>query len=198
MGLVMSDTQAATTDITNLTYTDILALVTERRDAVDRLEAFLRSKTNWATAPASTRFHLAHEGGLIKHSINVVRTLLRLREALAPDIAEESCAIVGLYHDVGKVGTEGGHYYLPNPSEWHVRNRGIRYVVNQELPHMDIATRSLFHVARFVPLSDVEAQAIRYHDGQYIEENRSVVHKEAPLTRILQYADNWSGGVIEG
>jgi hypothetical protein len=73
----------------------------------------------------------------------------------------------------------------------------VRYVVNRDLPHMDIATRSLMHVARFVPLSDEEAQAIRYHDGQYIEENRSVAHREEPLTRLLQYADNWSGGVIE-
>ena len=41
------------------------------------------------------------------------------------------------------------------------------------------------------------AQAIRYHDGQYIDENRSVAHRETELTRLLQYADNWSGGVLE-
>ncbi len=187
----------APTELAEASYSDLQALVKTRREAVEQLESFLRAETNWATAPASTRFHLAHEGGLVEHSVNVTRTLLRLRDTLAPDISEESCAIVGLYHDLGKVGTAGMPYYLPNPSEWHVRNRGVRYVVNQELPYMDIATRSLLHVARFVPLSDIEAQAIRYHDGQYIEENRSVAHKEVRLTRLLQYADNWSGGVIE-
>jgi len=41
----------------------------------------------------------------------------------------ESCVIVGLYHDLGKVGMPGQPYYQPNPSQWHVRNQGIRYIV---------------------------------------------------------------------
>ena len=178
-------------------YPSLLAKIATRRAEIDCFEAFLRSKTSWPTAPASTRFHLAKDGGLIEHSLNVVRTLLRLRECLAPDVSEESCVIVGLYHDVGKVGTAGQPYYLPNTSEWHVRNRGIKYVVNKDLVHMDIATRSLYLVSQHVPLSDAEAQAIRYHDGQYITENSSVAHREEKLTRLLQFADNWSGGVVE-
>ena len=181
----------------HLSYASLLALVRERGEAVARFEQFLREQTSWLTAPASTRFHLAEEGGLVKHSLNVANTLLRLRETLAPEIAAESCVIVGLYHDLGKVGMPGQPYYLPNPSEWHVKNRGIKYTVNEHLVHLDIATRSLFLVAQHLPLSDAEAQAIRYHDGQYIEENHSVAHRETPLTRLLQYADNWSGGVLE-
>jgi hypothetical protein len=178
-------------------YDDLLALVTERADAVAAFEAFLRAETAWATSPASTRFHLAEPGGLVKHSVNVARTLLQLRDTLAPDLSAESCVIVGLYHDLGKAGMPGKPYYLPNPSEWHVRNRGIRYTVNDALVHMDIATRSLWLLSQHVPLTEEEAQAIRYHDGQYIEENRSVAHRETRLTRLLQYADNWSGGVLE-
>ena len=133
----------------------------------------------------------------MEHSLNVVRTLLRLRGELAPDLSAESCVVVGLYHDVGKVGMPGKPHYLPNPSEWHVRNRGANYIVNQDLVHMDIATRSLFLVAQHIQLTDEEAQAIRYHDGQYIDENGSVAHRECRLTRLVQYADNWSGGVLE-
>ncbi|MBU8870747.1 MAG: HD domain-containing protein [Gemmatimonadales bacterium] len=165
--------------------------------AIEKFEAFLAQETNWLEAPASTRFHLPHPGGLVEHSQNVARTLLRLRKELSPDISEESCVIVGLYHDIGKIGMPGQPYYLPNPSQWHVKNRGVNYVVNQELVHMDIATRSLFLVAQHIPLSDEEAQAIRYHDGQYIPENGSVAHRECRLTRLVQYADNWSGGVLE-
>ena len=62
---------------------------------------------------------------------------------------------------------------------------------------MDIATRSLVLVGQHIPLTDEEAQALRYHDGQYIDENRSVAHRECRLTRLVQYADNWSGGVLE-
>jgi len=71
---------------------------------------------------------MSRQGGLVEHSLNVVRTLLRLRGELAPDLGTESCVIVGLYHDVGKVGMPGRPYYLPNPSEWHVRNRGVNYI----------------------------------------------------------------------
>ena len=91
----------------------------------------------------------------------------------------------------------GRPYYLANPDSWQKRNRGINYVVNRELTYMDIATRSLFLLAPRVTLTDDEAQAIRYHDGQYIDENRSVAHRETRLTRMLQYADNWAGGVLE-
>ena len=179
-------------------YRELLSLVTERRDALLGCVEFLEAETSWLTAPASTRFHLSVPSGLLRHSVNVARTLLQLRNTLAPAISEESCVLSGLFHDLGKVGMPGTPYYLPNPDQWRVRNRGIRYIVNRSLAHMDIATRSLFLLAGRIPLTDGEAQAIRYHDGQYIEENRSVAHREVPLTRLLQYADNWAGGVLEG
>ena len=178
-------------------YEDLLSLVVDRRDEVRTFDEFLRTRTAWPTAPASTRFHLAKPGGLIEHSVNVARTLLRLRDSLAPELSPESCVIVGLYHDLGKAGTPGRPYYLPNPDRWQVEHRGIRFLVNQDLPWMDIATRSLFLVAGRVPLSDEEAQAIRFHDGQYIDENRGVAHRETRLTRLVQYADNWAGGELE-
>ncbi len=179
-------------------YEILLSHVVNRREAVEKFDLFLRTETAWLTSPASTRFHLAEDGGLLRHSVNVAQTLLKLRETLAPDLSVESCVIVALFHDLGKVGMPGKPYYLPNPSEWHVRNRGIRYIVNEDIVHMDIATRSLFLIAQHLPLSDNEAQAVRYHDGQYIVENQSVAHKETRLTRLLQCADNWAGGVIEG
>jgi 23S rRNA maturation-related 3'-5' exoribonuclease YhaM len=178
-------------------YESLINKTSRRKEEVIKFDSFLRDKTSWLLAPASTRFHLAHEGGLLEHSVNVTSTLLQLRNVLTPDLEEESCIITALFHDIGKVGMPGQPYYLPNPSEWHVRNRGINYIVNQDLVHLDIATRSLFIVAQHIPLSDEEAQAIRYHDGQYIKENISVAHKESRLTRLLQYADNWSGGVLE-
>ena len=181
----------------NLSYEELLAKVTCRAESVRSFEEFLRTQTAWLDSPASTRFHLAQPGGLVEHSVNVANTLLKLRSTLAPDLSEESCVITALYHDLGKAGMPGKPYYLPNPDKWQVRNRGIRYLVNQDLVYMDIATRSLFLLCRHVELSDEEAQAVRYHDGQYIEENRSVAHRECRLTRLLQYADNWSGGVLE-
>jgi hypothetical protein len=57
--------------------------------------------------------------------------------------------------------------------------------------------RSLRLISQFIPLSEEEAQAIVYHDGQYVEENRIIAHREEPLTLLLSYADNWVGCVLE-
>jgi len=157
----------------------------------------LETETTWLTSPASTRFHLAEPGGLLKHSLNVAETILKLKEVLAPELSSESCVLTALFHDLGKVGMPGEPYYLPNPSRWHVENRGIAYIVNQDLVHLDVPTRSLFLVAQHISLSAEEAQAIRYHDGQHVPENQSVAHRESKLTLLLQYADNWSGEVLE-
>jgi hypothetical protein len=180
-----------------LAYEDLLSRVIERAEEVAKFESFLREKTTWLTAPASTRFHLARERGLIDHSLNAALSILKLRQALAPDNSEESCIIVALYHDVGKVGLPGKPYYVPCPPRGQDRKAGTRYMVNPELAHLDLPSRSLYLISKFVPLNEDEMQAIRYHDGQYISENQSVAHRETELTRLLQYADNWSGGVIE-
>ena len=62
---------------------------------------------------------------------------------------------------------------------------------------MGLAVRSLFLVSQYIPLTEEEAQAIAYHDGQYIEENKVIAHREEPLTLLLSYADNWVGCISE-
>ena len=62
---------------------------------------------------------------------------------------------------------------------------------------MSVPVRSLYLVASRFPLTEEEAQAIVYHDGQYVEDNRSVAAHEERLTLLLQYADNCSGFVVE-
>lgn len=178
-------------------YEELLANIVNRGEEVRKFDQFLKEETAWLTAPASTRFHLAYQGGLLEHSVNVAQTMLTLRESLAPELDQEACIILGLYHDVGKIGMPGKAYYLDNQDHWQKKHRGINYTVNNELVHMDIATRSLYLLASRISLTDEEAQAIRYHDGQYICENKSVAHRETKLTRLLQYADNWAGGVLE-
>lgn len=178
-------------------YRSLTQHVHERRGSLESFLALLETETTWLTSPASTRFHLAEPGGLLKHSLNVAETILKLKEVLAPELSSESCVLTALFHDLGKVGMPGEPYYLPNPSRWHVENRGIAYIVNQDLVHLDVPTRSLFLVAQHISLSAEEAQAIRYHDGQHVPENQSVAHRESKLTLLLQYADNWSGEVLE-
>lgn len=41
-----------------------------KRDGIDKLMEYVR-KSDFYTAPASSKFHLACEGGLLQHSLNV-------------------------------------------------------------------------------------------------------------------------------
>ena len=178
-------------------YEALKAMVVKRKEPFDRFMAFLEEKTSWLESPASTRFHLCEKHGLLKHSVGVAETLLRLRACLAPQLSEESCVIVGLLHDVGKIGMPGKPLYLPNENEWEKKNRGIMYKYNQDVTTMGLAVRSLYIIAKYLPLSDAEAQAICYHDGQYIAENEPVAQEEEPLTLLVHWADYWTAHIFE-
>ncbi len=178
-------------------YEALKQKVIDRKEPFDHFMALLEGETTWLTSPASTRYHLSKEQGLLKHSVGVAETLLRFREMLAPAISEEGCVIVGLFHDVGKVGMPGKPLYLPNDNEWLLKNKGIRYKINTDVVAMGLAVRSLYLVTRYIPLSDAEAQAIAYHDGQYIEDNKIIAHKEEPLTLLVHWADYWTAHIYE-
>ena len=178
-------------------YTILKTKVIERKKECDAFIKMLETKTSWLTSPASTRFHLNEEKGLLKHSVAVAENLLKFRDFLAPQISDESCVIVGLFHDVGKVGMPGKPLYIKNDNECEVNNRNITYKTNPELVKMSLASRSLYLVSKYIPLSDAEAQAILYHDGQYIEDNRCIAHKEEPLTLLAHWADYWTAHIYE-
>lgn len=178
-------------------YSALKTKVLKRKAEFDAFIEMLETQTNWLTSPASTRFHL-HEGkGLLKHSVGVAENLLKFRDCFAPEIPDESCVIVGLFHDVGKVGMPRKPLYIQNDNEWEVKKRNIAYKTNPEIVQMGLAARSLYLVSKYIPLSDAEAQAILYHDGQYIAENRCVAHKEEPLTLLTHWADYWTAHVFE-
>ena len=171
--------------------------VAKRKKEFDSFITMLEKDSSWLTSPASTKFHLNKPGGLLEHSVGVTETLLKIKEALAPQISEESCVIVGLLHDVGKIGMPGKPRYLKNDNQWEIDKRGITYKINPDEVFMGLAARSLYLIAKYIPLSDSEAQAILYHDGQYVEGNKEVAHHEMPLTLLAHYADMWTATVFE-
>ena len=173
-------------------YEALKAKVTERRDEFAKLMEFVEDETAYLTTPASTRFHLCREQGLLEHSVNVAETMLKLKDTLAPEISDESCVIVALLHDLGKVGMPGDPQYVKKSP-----TSRIPYSFNSELTYLSVPIRSLYLLLPYLPLTPEEAQAIAYHDGQYVDDNHSVATKECPLTLLLQYADSWSGFVIE-
>ena len=175
-------------------YEALKGKVTACREEFAALMDFVETETEYMTAPASTKFHLCRECGLLEHSVNVAENLLKLKRVLAPEISDESCVVVALLHDLGKAGMPKNPLYLKNPpdSKWKQP-----YFWNKNLVYLSVPVRSLYLISPRFPLTEEEAQAIVYHDGQYVEDNRSVATHEEKLTLLLQYADSWSGFVVE-
>jgi len=168
-----------------------------RKQEFSALMAFVENETVYLTSPASTKYHLNREHGLLEHSVNVAETMLKIKSAIAPDITDESCVIVALLHDLGKAGMPGEPQYLANEPSKAGLPAAAPYRFNSGLTYLSVPIRSLYLVGARFPLTAEEAQAIVYHDGQYVEDNRSVATHEAPLTLLLQYADSWSSFVVE-
>jgi len=182
-------------------YNMLKSRVKTRADDFADLMDFIENETEWLTAPASTRFHLCRENGLLEHSVNVAEILIQLKNTLYPVIDDESCVIVALLHDLGKVGMPNQPLSLKNKPTVNQRRAGYGptypYSYNNGLTYLSVPLRSLYLSLPYLTLSEEEAQAIAYHDGQYVDDNRSVAKNERPLTLLLQYADNWCGFVVE-
>lgn len=190
-----------TLDTLEKKYLALFDLLRERKEQVMKFKEFIEKETCWLTSPASTRFHLNIEKGLLLHSVNVTYTALEIRNLLAKDITDESIVITALFHDLGKVGSQGKPYYLLNDNTWEVENRGITYKINPEILTMNLAVRSLYLISNRIQLTDEEAQAIVAHDGIYPVmggvNNLDYHHKECRLQMILHFADKWTAAVIE-
>ena len=182
-------------------YQALKEKVMKRKKEFEGLMSYIEGETSYMTAPASTKYHLCHEQGLLEHSVNVAENLLKIKAVLAPSISDESCVIVGLLHDLGKAGMPGQPQYIKNEPTPKQKAYGYPastpYRFNKDLLYLSVPIRGLYLIASRFPLTEEEVQAIVYHDGQYVDDNRSVAAKEEKLTLLLQYADNWSGFIVE-
>lgn len=83
-----------------------------KRPGFRDLLTWLEEKTDYFLAPASTKFHLAYEGGLAEHSYNVTDLLFKKNEQFNACYDYDTLAICGLFHDLCKV-----NYYKINTEE---------------------------------------------------------------------------------
>ena len=88
-------------------YQALKEKVSVRKEEFADLMKYIEEETSYLTAPASTKFHLCREHGLLEHCVNVAEQLLKIKVSLAPEISDESCVIVALLHDLGKAGMPG-------------------------------------------------------------------------------------------
>ncbi len=138
------------------------------RAGADKLLAWMQT-TDFFTAPASTRFHSAYEGGLLDHSLNVYDVLMEKHFNSETD-DPESFAIISLLHDLCKAGyyTVSMRNQKNEKGEWE---RVPYYTVDDKFPYGH-GEKSVFLIERFMRLKNDEAVAIRWHMGGFDDSAR--------------------------
>jgi hypothetical protein len=165
------------------------------RDGIDRLMLWLENETDFYTAPASSQFHGALEGGLLLHSISVYKYLKNFTKTL-PEISEETVLVTGLLHDLCKVNyftKQIKNVKIPGEKRWEEE---IAYAIEDTLP-MGHGEKSVYLAMKYIALTDEEALAIRWHMGGYDDaarayiggKSQSTAYKKYPLAAALNIAD---------
>ena len=163
-------------------------LKSTNRDGIDKLIEFIR-KSDFYIAPASTRFHNCHEGGLLEHSLNVYDCLYNkvestdvFKKALSDsskefwdtDEFEKTIVIVALLHDLCKtfmyeVEMKNKKIYSDHGSKKDNQGRYDwesvpGYTVNDRVPYGH-GEKSVMMIEQFITLTKEERFAIRWHMG---------------------------------
>ena len=184
-------------------YANIEKYISEPR-TTKLLALYQEQEENLALSPASSRasYHNSFPGGYVDHVNRVVESALRvtqLWEGMGATInfTKEELVFSAINHDLGKLGREGKPAYIPNDSEWHIKNQGANYKPNVELPFIPIQDSSLFILqSAGIELTFNEWVAIKTHDGLYDDgnkayllssQNESKLRSSLPL--ILHQAD---------
>lgn len=185
-----------------------------KRDGMDKLMDYIR-KSDFYTAPASTRFHSCHEGGLLEHSLNVADCLLNkfdspLWKEQLSEVGRESIIISALLHDICK----SNYYAIEMKNKKVYSDHGKKldsngrydwetvpgYTVDDKIPYGH-GEKSVMMIEEFIKLKPVERYAIRWHMGfTEAKENWSTVSlaiKKYPLVLAIFEADLESTYLLE-
>ena len=153
------------------------------REGMDKLIEFLEN-SDFFTAPASTRYHGAWEGGLLAHSMKVYEILKTKTED------SDAVKIVALLHDICKT-----NFYKTDFR--NVKNNGVweqvpYYTVEDTIPYGH-GEKSVMMISEFIKLTPEEKYAIRWHMGftepKELYGTLGQAYKKYPLALLTFEAD---------
>ena len=135
------------------------------RDGIQELTDWLK-KSDFFTAPASTKFDGNFEGGLCKHSLNVAQMLSDLCTLQNLSFNRESVFIVSLFHDLCKVNfyKKGFRNIKDENGCWITKEF---WEIDEKFPCGDHADKSIILLQQYMKLSPEEIFAIRAHMGGF-------------------------------
>lgn len=167
-----------------------------KRDGAAQLLDYLENHSDFFVSPASTRFHMSFEGGLVAHSVNVYQCLKaymereRVKETYGLTASDEAIAVIGLLHDVCKTNCYKKSFrnVKDEKGQWQ---KVPSYEFDDPMPYGH-GEKSVYIISGFMRLSREEAFAIRYHMGfAGNEDTRNVgdSFRLYPLSFALSTAD---------
>ena len=179
-------------------------LMSANRTGTDKLIEFLR-KSDFYTAPASTKYHLSCEGGLLQHSLNVYDALIskvKNNPTWQQDFNPTSLIVTALLHDLCKTyfyvsEVKNRKVYKENGSKMDSNGRYdwesyMGYTIEDQFPYGH-GEKSVMMIEQFIRLSPEERYAIRWHMGfSEPKENWNSLGKtyeKYPLALALSEAD---------
>ena len=189
-------------------------LKSTKRDGVDSLIEFIR-KSDFYTAPASTRFHSCHEGGLLEHTLNVYDRLKekskdKVWAASFGNLTEDNLIIAALLHDLCKC-----YYYVSEYKNKKVYSEtGAKsdsngrfdwvsvpgYTVDDKIPYGH-GEKSVMMIEEFIKLHPAERYAIRWHMGftepKEVWNTLGLAIRKYPLVLALHLSDLESTYLLE-
>ena len=185
-----------------------------KRTGIEDLIQWMR-ENGFFSAPCSSKYHLAKQGGLAEHSLNVYRIAKNIAFNLyvyPNNLTQEmidSIIICALLHDLGKAGQFGKPNYsrILKPqaeitAEFIVDGfdsldpEQIGFETNKNLLYIPHEVRSVAIASQYIDLTEEEQFAILYHNGLY-GELKAFKGNETPLQMILHFADMWAARVVE-
>lgn len=137
-------------------------LKSTNREGMDNLIEFLE-KSDFFKAPASTRFHGDHEGGLAEHSFKVYEILKEKVKFAGLDIPEETIIISALLHDICKTNFYKIDYRNAKNS-LGVWEKVPYYTIEDTIPYGH-GEKSVMMLTEYIKLTNNEKYAIRWHMG---------------------------------
>ena len=159
------------------------------RDGSEELLKWIE-KTDFFTAPASTRYHYACEGGLCAHSLSVYHTLIEKHFDEETDDLE-SFTISALLHDLCKAEFYTVSMRNSKNEETGKWEKVPYFTIDDKFPYGH-GEKSVFLIERKMRLRLDEAMAIRWHMGGFDEGGGfaiSQAYDKYPLAVKLHLAD---------
>lgn len=160
------------------------------REGAEELLLWLE-KSDFFSAPASSKYHGDHEGGLCEHSVNVFNETVRLLKAY-PEIkaTDETVAIVSLLHDICKIGcykVEMRNRKNETTGQWE---KYPYYAKGEDFNYGGHGSKSVFLVERYIRLTEEEAVAINCHMSCWGGDMTvGAAFEQFPLAWVLHAAD---------